>query len=58
MDAKLFDRLVSSMEEMDEIVRGERAPSREFAVTPVEVRAVWKSRGTAIRPGSRRHCCK
>ena len=45
MDAKLFDRLVSSMEEMDGIVRGEGAPSREFKVTPVEVRAIRKSTG-------------
>jgi putative transcriptional regulator len=45
MDAKLFDRLVSSMDEMGEIVRGERAPSREFTITPVEVRAIRKSTG-------------
>ena len=45
MDAKLFDRLVSSMEEMDEISRGERAPSREFTVSPTEVRAIRKSTG-------------
>ena len=45
MDAKLFDRLVSSLDEMSEIVRGERAPSREFTITPVEVRAIRKSTG-------------
>jgi putative transcriptional regulator len=45
MDAKLFDRLVTSMEEMDGIVRGDRAPSREFTVSPVEVKAIRKSTG-------------
>ena len=45
MDANLFDRLVSSMQEMDEIARGERAPAREFHVTPVEVRAIRKATG-------------
>lgn len=45
MDTRLFNRLVSSTEEMDEIVRGERAPSREFTVTPVEVRAIRKATG-------------
>lgn len=45
MNPKLFDRLVSSMEEMNEIVCGERAPSREFTVTPIEVRAIRKATG-------------
>jgi putative transcriptional regulator len=45
MDTKLFDRLVGSMEEMDEIVRGERAPSREFQVSPVQVREIRKATG-------------
>ncbi len=45
MEPKLFERLVSSMEEMDEIVRGERAPSREFHVSPVEVRSIRKATG-------------
>ena len=33
MDKKLFKRLVESMSQMDEIVRGVRAPSRP-SVTP------------------------
>lgn len=45
MDAKLFDRLVSSMEEMGEISRGERAPSREFNITPIVVREIRRSTG-------------
>lgn len=32
MNKKLFADLVESMEQMNEIVRGERAPSREFHV--------------------------
>lgn len=32
MEKKLFNELVESMKQMDEIVRGERAPSREFYV--------------------------
>lgn len=45
MEAKLFDRLVSSVKEMDDIVRGESAPSREFHVTPVQVREIRKATG-------------
>ena len=43
MDKKLFKRLVESMGQMDEIVRGVRAPSREFyvdATTVKEIRAM------------------
>lgn len=43
MDTALFGRLVDSMTEMDEIVRGERAPSREFHVDAVEVRKIRQS---------------
>lgn len=30
MDAKLFDRLKEGMAQMNEIIYGDRAPSREF----------------------------
>jgi putative transcriptional regulator len=40
MDKKLFKRLVESMEQMDEIVRGERAPSREFYVDAAKVKEI------------------
>jgi len=43
MDKNLFKRLVESMGQMDEIVRGVRAPSREFyvdAATVKEIRAM------------------
>ncbi|MEZ0472186.1 NadS family protein [Luteimonas salinilitoris] len=36
----VFSELTQSVSEMDEIVRGERAPSREFHVDPVEVKEV------------------
>ena len=35
MNKKLFSELVESMTQMGEIVRGERAPSREFHVGAV-----------------------
>lgn len=40
MDKKLFAQLVESMEQMGEITRGERAPSREFHVDAVKVKDV------------------
>lgn len=45
MNKKLFAQLVESMEEMGEIVRGERAPSREFHVDADGVRAVREATG-------------
>lgn len=40
MDKKLFNRLVESMDQMDEIVRGDRAPSREFVVKASAVKSI------------------
>ena len=40
MDKKLFKRLVESMEQMDEIVRGVRTPSREFYVDAAQVKEI------------------
>ena len=40
MDKKLFAQLTESLEQMGEITRGERAPSREFVVDAVKVREV------------------
>lgn len=45
METKLFNRLVASMEEMNEIIAGKREPSRVFVVNPIEVRAIRKSTG-------------
>lgn len=45
MDTKLFDRLVESMTQMNEIINGERVPSREFAVDAVRVKEIRKKTG-------------
>ena len=38
MNKKLFAELVESMEQMNEIARGERAPPREFHVEPLAIK--------------------
>ena len=40
MQKKLFSRLVDSMQQMDEIARGERAPLREFNVGASKVKEI------------------
>jgi len=45
MDENLFARLMESTREAGEIVRGERAPSREFTVDAVQVRAIRDATG-------------
>jgi putative transcriptional regulator len=40
MNKRLFEKLVESMEQHNEIARGERAPSREFHVDAVTVKAI------------------
>jgi putative transcriptional regulator len=45
MERKLFKRLMASMLEMDEIVRGKRKPSRVFMFSPLEVRKIRLSTG-------------
>lgn len=40
MDKKLFAELTESLEQMGEIVRGERSPSREFSVDAIKVKEV------------------
>lgn len=45
MNKKLFAQLVESMEQMGEIARGERPPSRVFDVDPGNVRAVREATG-------------
>jgi hypothetical protein len=39
VNKKLFAELVESMERMNEIARGERAPSRKFHIEPLAVQA-------------------
>lgn len=45
MDKELFAELVESVTQMDEIVRGERQPSREFHVDAVKVREIRRATG-------------
>ncbi|HEC54879.1 MAG TPA: helix-turn-helix domain-containing protein [Gammaproteobacteria bacterium] len=45
MEKKLFNRLVESMTQMDEIARGERPPSREFFVDALKVKEIRHATG-------------
>lgn len=45
MDNNLFAELMGSVSEADEILKGERSPSREFHIKPVEVREIRKATG-------------
>jgi putative transcriptional regulator len=45
MEQKLFSRLLESVEQMDEIVRGERQPSREFTIDAMQVKAIRQTTG-------------
>ena len=43
--SKFFDELMESVQQMDEIVRGERRPSREFHVDALQVKEIRKATG-------------
>lgn len=43
--SKFFDELKESVQQMDEIVRGERQPSREFHVDALQVKEIRKATG-------------
>lgn len=45
MDNKLFEKLYESMTQMNEIIDGERTPSREFLVDAVHVKEIRKKTG-------------
>jgi putative transcriptional regulator len=45
VNKKLFAELVESVTQMDEIVRGERAPSREFHVGPLAIKELRSKLG-------------
>ncbi len=45
MNKKLFAELVESMTQMNEIARGERAPSREFHVEPLAIKELRSKLG-------------
>lgn len=43
--SKFFDELMESVQEMNEILRGEREPSREFHVDAMQVKEIRKATG-------------
>ena len=43
--SKFFDELMESVQQMDEIVRGERQPSREFHGDALQVKEIRKATG-------------
>lgn len=45
MDSKLFEDLMQSVEQMDDIVRGERKPSREFYVDAAQIKSIREATG-------------
>ena len=45
MDNKLFERLAESMTQMNEIIDGERVPSREFVVDALHIKEIRKKTG-------------
>jgi putative transcriptional regulator len=45
MNKKLFGKLVESMTQMDEMVRGNRAPSREFQIDALTIKELRASVG-------------
>lgn len=45
MDANMFTNLMESVTQMDEIVRGERQPSREFHIDAVSVKEIRQATG-------------
>lgn len=40
MKKNLFNKLLASVEQMGDITRGERAPSREFTIGPDDIKAL------------------
>ncbi|KER05066.1 hypothetical protein MEG1DRAFT_00176 [Photorhabdus temperata subsp. temperata Meg1] len=45
MDSKLFSKLTESMTQMNEIINGERAPSRETNVEAIKVKSIRQATG-------------
>jgi len=43
--SKFFEELMQSVQQMDEIVQGVRAPSRAFEIDALQVKAIRKSTG-------------
>ncbi|NLD14116.1 MAG: helix-turn-helix domain-containing protein [Gammaproteobacteria bacterium] len=49
-----FDELLESVQQMDEITKGERAPSREFHVDALAVKEIRKATGLTQQGFARR----
>ena len=45
MEKELFDKLAESMQQMNEIIDGERSPSREFVVDMLKVKEIRAKTG-------------
>ena len=45
MDTKLFNRLVASMTQMNEIIDGKQRPSREYVIDSLKVKEIRKKTG-------------
>lgn len=45
MDTNMFDNLMESVTQMDEIIRGERQPSREFHIDALAVKEIRRATG-------------
>jgi putative transcriptional regulator len=45
VDAKMFANLMESVTQMDEMVRGERQPSREFHIDALAVKEIRRATG-------------
>lgn len=45
MNKEMFDRLVESMTQMNEIIVGERPPSREYMIEPIHVKDIRRATG-------------
>lgn len=59
--SKFFDELMESLQQMDEILRGERRPSRAFHVDALQVKGIPKAIGSdpgQLRSVDRRPTCR
>ncbi|MCG8293911.1 NadS family protein [Pseudomonas entomophila] len=43
--SRFFEELMQSVEQMDEIIQGQRQPSRQFEIDALQVRNIRKSTG-------------
>ncbi|MEW9679632.1 NadS family protein [Pseudomonas sp. TE50-2] len=43
--SRFFDELMESVEQMDEIIQGQRPPSRQFEIDALQVKSIRKSTG-------------